>query len=456
MQGEFRSDVTRNTFDSQKHLTRVLMQQGRVQIDADWNEQVSILLHYLQTLAEDIFGSHGGPISRSGFNITFNQEEDVHNNAMKRFNISQGHYYVHGILCENENNISYYKQQDYPLNEDQDKLPDVPFLVYLDVWERHLNYIQDANIVEVALGGADTASRAQIVWQVKVTELDENINKCEDIEWEKLIEKWQSQNRGLLKAKAKQDQEQTDACSIPPSANFRGADNQLYRVEIHQVTTEKVTFKWSRENSSVAFPLDIDSNSPPGTGGTSVIVKLKQWWHDDRFGLAVGDWVEIVDDDSILHNSTEPLWKVDSINSGDFLITLKRQHKSHGTVAQDAKKHPLLRRWEQKETLGAHLIDGAVPIVEVKSDSDDWITLEDGVQIQFQKPSSGEHSYRAGDYWLIPARTATGDVEWFKSEDGKSIAVPPHGIEHRYAPLAIIVNGLSVPEDCRLPKSKKD
>ena len=56
-----KGDFTRNTFDPLKHFTRVLMQQGRVQLDADWNEQAAILLHCLQTLAADLIGPHGGP-----------------------------------------------------------------------------------------------------------------------------------------------------------------------------------------------------------------------------------------------------------------------------------------------------------------------------------------------------------------------------------------------------------
>ena len=39
MQGEYRGDFTRDTFNPLKHFSRVLMQQGRVQLDADWNEQ---------------------------------------------------------------------------------------------------------------------------------------------------------------------------------------------------------------------------------------------------------------------------------------------------------------------------------------------------------------------------------------------------------------------------------
>ncbi|MBA3493950.1 MAG: hypothetical protein H0T87_07525, partial [Gammaproteobacteria bacterium] len=58
-------------------------------------------------------------------------------------------------------------QPDYPLKEGE-KLDNGNYLVYLDVWERHLTYIEDDLIREVALGGPDTATRAKIVWQVKV------------------------------------------------------------------------------------------------------------------------------------------------------------------------------------------------------------------------------------------------------------------------------------------------
>ena len=92
-----KGDFSRNTFHPEKFFARVLMQQGRVQIDADWNEQVSILLHYLRTLASDLIGDHGGPAGQ--FEITDPSADD--------FQISGGHYYVKGLLCENPASTSY-------------------------------------------------------------------------------------------------------------------------------------------------------------------------------------------------------------------------------------------------------------------------------------------------------------------------------------------------------------
>src|SRR5829696_1110831 len=80
MQGEFRGDFSRDSFDPIKRFSRVLMQQGRVQLDSDWNEQSDILLHYLRSLARDLIGPHGGS-SEAGFALITTEAEidDVDN-----------------------------------------------------------------------------------------------------------------------------------------------------------------------------------------------------------------------------------------------------------------------------------------------------------------------------------------------------------------------------------------
>jgi hypothetical protein len=47
--------------------------------------------------------------------------------------------------------------------------------------------------------------------------------------------------------------------------------------------------------------------------------------------------------------------------------------------------------------------------------------------------------YRPGDYWLIPARVATGAIEWPPAEQaGRMSLVAPSGVLHHYAPLAFV------------------
>jgi hypothetical protein len=40
-----KNDLTRSTFRRERHYSSVRMQQGRVQLDADWNEQLDIEMH---------------------------------------------------------------------------------------------------------------------------------------------------------------------------------------------------------------------------------------------------------------------------------------------------------------------------------------------------------------------------------------------------------------------------
>jgi hypothetical protein len=478
-----KGDFTRDTFDPVKHFTRVLMQQGRVQLDADWNEQVSILLHYLQALVEDLVGPYGGPEDimenpdepdpkkrkiaqkRCGFDIALDSSDGT-----RDLKIGEGRYYVDGILCENKTWIdakgrqrpTYYTQPDYPRDPMLNALPTGNFLVYLDVWERMLTSCEDGSIREVALGGPDTAARAKVVWQVKTWDTmpdGANIPKApgagktwEDWlkdPWPDWVETWQAPQRGLLKAKAKEDNSQNiDACAVPPDARYRGTGNQLYRVEIHTGGTpgENPTFKWSRENGAVIIPIRKLEGAK---------AYLDHLGRDDRFGLKIGDWVEVVDDTIASHvepNKPGALAQVDQIDPLDMTVILKApKDVTLPTYAENAPGHPLLRRWDhvQRETTEADepkpAPDGALLI-----EQNQWLMLEDGIQVYFAAPEKGAHQYRTGDYWLIPARTATGDVEWPKETDdqgqvimdseGRPIqkALPPHGVEHHYAPLWIV------------------
>ncbi len=526
-----KADLTRNTFDPFKHFTQVLMQQGRVQLDADWNEQAAILLRRLQALAADLIGQNGGP--NGSFMIS------PFSPPGKDFQIAPGHYYVDGILCEadatpvslivpqgaapNVVQVQNWMLDGTPLDEivyvevfqagtappytlaqvsNPDPLkrqltlsrlpanftmlrraytyltqPDLPappalvansYLVYLDLWERHITYVEDDSIREVALGGPDTATRGKIVWQVKVLSGQEACLAASD-----LANQFQPGNRGWLKAQAAPSSQTSDPCITPPDSRYRGAENQLYRVEIHtgsrdaQGNSTTPTFKWSRENGSVVFPI---VKLTAGTGTTTVT--LENLGRDDRSGLKEGDWVETEDDDYVLQNRAENLLQVQSIDRTSMTVTLR--DVSSSKVGQDSTKHPLLRRWDHAAgdpaegglTLGA---DNAALVEE-----DKWLELENGVQIWFQKAddTNNPNTYRTSDYWLIPARTATGNVEWptatptdaqgnpVKDSRGNPVivpvALPPDGVLHHYAPLAAITvdtngNVKGEPVDCRNP-----
>src|SRR5215204_6388868 len=101
MEDKMRGDFTRDVFDPSKHYSRVLVQQGRVLLDDGLNAQTAIHLHYLRTLARDLIGAHGGPAGALGFDLTSLPT------GLGPFEIGRGHYYVDGILCENDAEVGY-------------------------------------------------------------------------------------------------------------------------------------------------------------------------------------------------------------------------------------------------------------------------------------------------------------------------------------------------------------
>lgn len=450
--GEFRGDCTRDTFDPLKRFSRVLMQQGRVQLDADWNEQVSINIRYLRMLGAHFMGPHGAPCTVNGnpgkgFEITGNGST---------FNIAAGHYYVNGILCENDKeNLPFRNQPDLPFTPAELEKSWDPggYLVYLDVWERHLSYVEDDYMREKALGGSDTTTRAKIVWQVKVKKHEafkesKDDNKIDPAKFKTNYERFltaltmakeRKPGSGRLKARARKTPEDNkNPCLTSPEAQYRGAENQLYRVEIHKDSVAKggPTFKWSRENSSVVFPV---------TGVSDKKINLEHLGRDNRFSLKPNDWVEMVDDDESLRNNANALLQIIEIDSESFQVTFNDPPEWPGGFDQD--KHPYLRRWDQRNG-----DSGGVP-VKGGNTKQDWILLEDGVEIQFplaDEDNEKPYVYQTGDYWLIPVRTATGDVEWPGKPDAPD-PLPPQGVEHHYAPLGNITvdasGDVNVPDD---------
>ena len=429
-----KADIGRVTFEPSKHYERVVMQQGRVQIESDWNEQVAIFLRGLRGLAADLIGPWGG--AAGAFSI------DVSADGSRDFSIGSGRYYVDGILCESGADVSYLNQPYFQVPEDELlQRPDegeLNYLVYLDVWELLVTAAEDEDIREVALGGPDTAARARLVWQVRVKLMDAEAlvdADCANISgrWPTLLEEIESQARGRMRARAKVSDEDIERpCAIDPRAAYRFDENALFRVEVHQPgDADTATFKWSLDNGAVVFGVE-------RFGGTRV--RLKSLGRDARLTLNAGDWVEVEFDDYVLQNRAEPLFLVEDVDYSDLTVTLDREP---APVA--AAQHPRLRRWDQKGTNQNPLADdGTVQLTEVPASSDAWLGLSYGVQVQFVAPEPGEpaNRYRTGDFWLIPARTAVADVLWPRETDASGATVPaarpPDGVEHHYAPLAYL------------------
>ncbi len=405
-----KGDFTRMTFRAEKHYTRVLKQQGRVDVDADWNEQNDILMHLDRTTRQDVIGPSGVPRDNDGFHIDTDPDGNL--------TFSPGRIYVDGILCEQHGtgNIRIDQQDDMAPGYNPPPPPG-PYLVHLDVWERHVTHIQDPDIREAALGGPDTATRAQMVFQVKLHSIafdEENqVPECQAFSIPPAD--------GTLYAQTIPPDTSENPCVVGSEGGYTGLENRLYRVEIHDEgidengnATGLVTFKWSRDNGTVVLSVASD-------GFDGVNLTVLHTGKDHVLSVRPGDWVEVTNDIQDLSNQSGMLAQIepDGVVHG---AGLPRLVLSRNVSSMESSRAPVARRWDQKETDTVTLVEGAVPI------SNTWIDLEDGIQVRFDTT----RTYHAGDYWLIPARTRKGTIEW----PDNTVDVPAMGISHHYAELA--------------------
>jgi hypothetical protein len=344
-----------------------------------------------------------------------------------------GRFYGDGLSAIKENHETYFTQVDLP---EAIALPMAPpaagmkrvDLAYLDLWERPITYIEDADIREIALEGPDTCTRTRLIAQVRllkgaeVAAASPNPAPVPLTDFDNLPQF----GKGVLTTKDKADAV-VDACADPCepaiAGTFLGEENRLFRVEIQKFggigpagNPNTALFKWSRENGAVATALTANA----GAGDFSVIVEKPELYQ-------VGDLIEISNDlpdlvtgpyeDTATHKNHErgELRKISSISLPDRRISWQDagspEPQFHSALARPQRLgyHASLRRWDG--LLSATAGD---------------IVLADGVVIEF-----GGQDMMPGDYWVFATRVVDRSVE-------RLVEQPPHGILHRYFPLAQI------------------
>src|ERR1700744_3576458 len=152
-------DVERVTFRPDLRFANVELQQGRLLLPAEFNEQSAIQHHFLRTFIVDM----AGPRWRAGTGFTITTDAAT----ALRLHIEKGRYYIDGILCENRITRAFESQPFAPTPDDPSKLT-TEAAVYLDCWERHVTWLNYPSLRDPALGGADSATRVQIAWQVRL------------------------------------------------------------------------------------------------------------------------------------------------------------------------------------------------------------------------------------------------------------------------------------------------
>ncbi|HEY4266367.1 MAG TPA: DUF6519 domain-containing protein [Micropepsaceae bacterium] len=443
----------------------VELQQGRVLLDADFNELNAILDRRLRALASDTLGrATVSSTTPDAFKISL---------AGTALQIGKGRLYVDGLLAENHGAVSadpakrmfddllaelqYTDKIDYTA---QPYLPNPPVLptagrhlVYLDVWDREVTSLEQPSLVETAVG-VDTTSRLQTVWQVRVLANDVGSTvTCATPDadvpgWGGII----APSAGRLTTGTFDVAVVDDPCELPPTGGYRGLENQLYRVEIHDPGQPggSATIKWSRENLSVGS--DVASMI------SATELELQTLGRDDVLRFNTGDWVEITDDVREFAQAPGEIRRItvdDATRRIQFTPALPASMlpASFPDSNFPISRHTRVRRWDQQglvfrtDTSGTPVqvqdldASGSTGVIAMPA-ANIALLLENGVTVQFS--SAGAAGFQAGDYWVFAARTADASVEILD-------AAPPRGIHHHFARLGIWDVAAGAVTDCRHP-----
>ncbi len=423
-------DHTRFTFDPRKRYSGVRMQQGRVSLDSDWNEAIDIVGDHARKLALDSFGPAGVSLTTpNAFLIAPLPGPDLA--------IAEGRIYVDGLLAEifDGETPTYLNQ---PFLPEPPPLPAGDAVVYLDVWEREVTYIEDPALLDVALGGADTATRTQTVWQLRAD--SRRGATCG-------MPVGDPPSAGRLTTQAIAPPAPDDPCILPPIAGYRGLENRLYRVEIHtRGPLGTALFKWSRDNGSIASAVRDIAVS----GGQSTLA-VDRIGRDPVLRLRIDDWVTVTDDHRELMGTPGVMARIVDIHETARQIVLDRALPLAGAgafginAADLASRHTRVQRWDETATSNAIDADGLIATAAGP------IPIEDGIDVLFSVDPAGG-GFRAGDYWVFAARTADASVELLTN-------APPRGIVHHYLQLAAITvlpGGKIDVTNCRPPGHKDE
>ena len=461
-------DISRDATDLRKHYDRVQMQQGRVLTDDDFNEAERLDAEDARRVRVDVIGPAGSP--DDGFRLKTVGGQLV---------LSAGTYYVGGVRLEMEADEEFNLQKDWlqqgsspgetltpPANAQLD-------FVYLDVWQQPVSAVEDKELLEAALGGADTSARVRTMRRARV------FRNVGDVDcaaaWTQLLAflaplgTINSDLELVPNAKLKVGPDGTtttdDLCSPPVNGGYLGAENQAIRVQI----TGANQFTWGFDNGAPLYRVKLLADSNNVLRRIQMLTTPKDQAH---FPLE-GQVVELLPWSALLSNGQKNAELSGHLSKVDGSYNPDTQELFIQTPPPDdtgTPPRPFGQRWSFRSDANV-----GVPPAPIKNEDPPedvyfymrvWNRGGDtaspatinfvadtpeplaktGLQVTF----SGTN-FRKNDFWIIAARPETPDVfvPWELS-DGRS----PHGVRRWIAPLGIIrwpgPNGpVAVEDDCR-------
>ncbi len=400
-----KGNISRDSHRPEDRYSAVFQVQGGMVTDADLGEQARIARRRTDGLGRDAAGSgvpaEGGAVSLGGGGPQ----------------LVEGVVYAEGVRGETRATGALAgplsllgRQVDLPL------APPMPatgaFILYADLWERVVTNLEDPNLSDPGLHGAETGFRTRTMAQIKTAPAaQEALLGRPDGPFPRI-------GGGVLTVTPADPETIADECD--PCADTVSAEqtvaNALFRIEVvhvhgDQQAPERITLAWSAENASAIAPASVNAEDFGRAGAVyeffSTATECHPGAHADPAAAA----------------------------RSSFAVSLAAGPEAPS--APGGGDWPFVRRWD-----GAVAIDFAAGTAERAgggagvSVSGRTATL--AVDAFTAQIAFGGRPTLAGDYWLIEMRR-------FAEPRVRAVQETPIGIRHSYCPLFRVSDGAVQP-----------
>jgi Inner membrane component of T3SS, cytoplasmic domain/Family of unknown function (DUF6519) len=264
------SDRARVSYDPKREWRGVIAQQGRVSVEADWNEAATISEERDRHATLDVVGRVGTP--DDGYTVTpAAAEGEQAESTPGHFTIGKGTLYLGGERLHLDEQVHYRTQPDW-LDHSTDPLWDPPAvrdrkgrrheLVYLLASEQEVSAVEDPALADVALGGPDTTQRRRIIQRFARHPSESGTCDGSRSALERSLA-----DHGLQLDPASMTAESTGKLQVSfpnsptaarvgrpaPGGGYLGAENQMIRVMVVGDKEGELTIVWGLDDASFLY-----------------------------------------------------------------------------------------------------------------------------------------------------------------------------------------------------------
>jgi Family of unknown function (DUF6519) len=425
------SDRARVSYDPSRKWRGLVAQQGRVTVEADWNEAAAIDAADDRAVTLDVVGPVGTP--DNGYAVTATRpgsppaSGSPPGSAEGDLTVGPGTLYLGGERLDLDAAVDLANQPDWldPATGTLWVAPTPPptsppsgtanELVYLLAIEQEVSALEDPALTDVALGGPDTMQRLRILqrfvrWPTQATSCDQA--------WSEVEAAWAGV--GLKLNPASMRLESTAALEVgfvtepaPPNAcepvatgGYLGAENQLIRVQVASVDSNGVpTIVWGFDDAT--FLYELTSAQPDSSG--QLVLTFASAPVDSYHNPVAGQAVELLRDAASLSPGDPGSATADGFiaaAAGPVFALTQGYETSSGTVAIAGS---LPAGYQGAEQLYLRVWQGSVPAPADTAVALTGAGATTGVTVTLSSAGGGFHP---GDFWRFALRPSVPNLTY--------------------------------------------